>query len=1679
MSPVNSYTMIGCLILVFSSGILNYNVDCKPTDGVGVITTKSFQPSQSIPPHSSDTTGRKVLTSWNEDGSWQASARLPTSSQTGGNDHSRYKIRRDGSLSLALQIPKPQFLFGTNFHQGSLAEPSSTMTSNWARDNRVPSNAQIGQRASSSTTRQFSPAELRSFSVVISDVDVTGNYNNDEESNQDAYSKAGVSSYHLKSNSIHRMNASWKLKAGHPAPTSTDLLEFLSYFANGDRATRSEHLEQQEPHQQEFQKPLRKILGQYEAEGSEKDEEDNGENKQPFLTWSESSRKIPLSSTEVHEKANSSSSLSDISIISTTDAISEDLERESTTVLEPSYNVLSASTSLKENPSSTPIPINVEATTDTQYEESTSTRRNEAKVVLHELISTLEKLNENVDEEENQKTSVDIENSSANQRKNASSIHEDVVDTASQPQLQQQQTELDQTTTESESKQEHEQQVYLEMTESLQKEAEKEVDAFAKDDTAKFANYTNTTHNSTSFASHDDDHQHEYTVEEEGKKNARSAFLDSKTKSTKSTYRNGRNNNNATSTSTTSLESVNSQQRMKITDPQQTASDLKKLMSLILKSDGNRNGGGGGGSVRGDANKSGTQVVNIVITPNQDAFSSSSDSPQLKNNPQKILFLKTPQVKQMLDIALSDPAVSSAAHKIAAALESNPFPNPIPTNIDHTYNSLPSYIINHNENNNEMQHASITNQQSQSDTSNNENDNNVPSTPDGFPLTGTGFLNLHHPNLQFHQALHHLIVNGTAPTSINATTKTNVINIFVINFKENDHETGGYPPGISPINQSPLRINIKPQQAQRPKPPFPIDIKPILIESVSPTPDPSLFFHSKMGLAEAVAAATDNQNYEFDDNIANESPSMIPEKYYAPSRNSAAGTLVPLGRPHSDKINIFDLLPGDIGTATAVQYAPGVEIGDKDQTHNHNQTMPTIHISDSKLSTVKPATVPYTDYFADFLPDRSRDPGNEKPHQPQESENLSEHDILSFLASSRIPVTTPSTAAAVDTFTSLPPSLAHLEWIFKNQPPPKPQIPQSTLLKRKGTTTSGETGSIEEADVGSDSMMEQDETSNAPFHGGTTQELVEYLLKLQNVTKSTDFNLLESNYTIIPNKQPMDIGDAVNLTKIQDNASDSEEHQIIEYTTKPPAFWKFGSKIPLGGFSNANEAINNRLRKVMTAFGYSALPTLAAGAAATWPYWVPLVAAGRRRRRRSPFSQDEKFSEIVLRNSSPLSKLMTAESSNSLGKNGTTTSTNLRSSNRQLLSKSTKNNRREGVGEQKWIKVDVITTSNPFVASSSSPSLISTSSPTLLRSEMNSHPHHHYNQQHPTENGTSFHSLTYNSLRTKNNKNDSNNRFNMQDYNVDNSTQKQRLSQHQLDLPLLKNFLKNVLYNEFSMSTSAPPLLHSPSLSPIPSKNAQKLEHEHHYIHHPATFPLSSAESSSSSTPTGPVALSQYPIFTTNLNQMKNGHPFNGGITTQTQNANNSPVLLNTFSRPSSSSSFPEKQYNNNGGDEQMIAGSDKKVISISAFSTPSPTSVYIHNRGDGTTSTTNTVASSTASPSLVELQRNPWGSSFGRPDKVSSTVTTTFTNTPHGTHSAQTQIFNGANNIDYHVDHYHQLANKGKQKVRLADAIRTAERSYTSAALFPLWFPILFGSQSQVSSKLKEVIKKQHLKGF
>lgn len=1689
--------------------------------------------------------------------------------------------------------------------------------------------------------RQFSPAELRSFSVIISDVDVTGDYNSPSNNlnEQDAYAKAGVSSYHLKSNSIHRMNGSWKMKPGNGTPMSSDLLDFLSYFANGDgRAIRSENA----PVKQK--RPLRKILGQEKEGKMESDqipENQNAtdENQQPFQTWQESSRNIPVSS---------------VSHASTENMNTTTVADSSTLVQKGPQEI-----STTKSPKLAIEVINIDETTKNNTADiengsanvnNSSNPMNETKVVLHELISTLEEFNKNFEKEETENkppSKVDIvEKSRVNQTEEGTemAIHEPGNDDHEMTLHQfKQETESDQTsstTTATTAKSENKQQVQVdvEMSKSLMQDQnngmEKEGDVFVENDAAKISGSSNNSndagiaHNSSSIAEY---HHNEDDGALDGgeemrrkKRTAKSAFFES----TKSTNSND-DNNNATSTSATSLEestdNANSTQRMKITDPQQTASDLKKLMSLILKSDGNRNGGSGVASsiskISGGDGKSGTQVVNIVITPNQDD-ESSSNHPQLKNSPQKILFLKTPQVKQMLDIALTDPALSTAAKKIAAALEANPFPNPIPTRIDHNYNNLPSYIVNPNYDDRDQGDDIMQVIGNKNGMMGQQENNDVPATPDGFPLSGNGFLDLHHPNLHFHQALHQMVVNGSKPSNINATTKTNIINIFVINFKEIKEGATGANQQAAGVNQSPLRINIKPSprpQYHIPKLPFPI--KSGVIESLSqttPNPlaylDPSLIFNKKMGLA---AGGSDEDD-------ENEGAGMSTEKNYEPSKHFDMDRFA-LSNP--DKINIFDLLPGDLGTVTAVQYAPGVDADSTTDTetnknHNNNNKNTTIshlpltdiykHNNSNANAMMMPATMgSYGDYFADFLPDRSREPPGSENIKPFYNENINEHDILSILTSRR-PTPTPSSSSSgtggdhiISSDAKLPPSLAHLEWIFNNQPPPKPQVSEDDIFKRKGETNmDGDIGN------GSDSMMEPDETSNSPvYHGSTTQELIEYLLRLQNVSHlPVDSNGISENTTALIDEQ---LNSTTNPSFMSTNMTNSVDHTghaqhnlgdgkssktngtisssindngpIVEYTTKSPAFWKFGNKLPLGSFSTSNantdEALNNRLRKLLTAFGFSALPTLAAGAAATWPYWVPLVATGRRRRRRrsaiSALSEtegeDSEIPEIIKRRGQQfLSNLMaTAHTTNN--RNGTSNSPPPPvhgPSNRQLLSKSTKNSRGEGVnGEQKWIKVDVITatTAHPQPSLSTLPPL-SSSSPTSLNFEkMNGHSHDDMNE-------TSFHSQSHNNslpLNTKNNSDNNSSSLQKHDHqskttamnyvtrhHEDDQNDYAKLKHHhphekndrislaaqQLDVPLLKNFLKNVLYNELTltnMNLNTPsPLVFSSSSSSsspslLPGNKAQKLRRPPPPTRLPflsASSPLPSFTpspypflSSTSLRPLSePVVLTQYPISTSStLNKLitKNGHhTFKNSQQQQTggnNKNNNGAILLNTpFFRPSSTPSpslllFPEYTNNKEEDDsaeeqQHLIAGSDKKVVSISKFSTPSPTSVYIHNRGDGTTSVMSTQAPSPASLTHSQNNNSLWGSSFGgsgtlsassiahpTPDKISSSsssATTTFgTNTAavgghndddslHHFSLSPGQLYDNANNqhninTDYFLNHFHQ-SNKRLQKIKLADSIKASERSYTSAALLPLWFPIFFGNHTQLSSKFKQAMR-------
>ena len=224
-------------------------------------------------------------------------------------------------------------------------------------------------------------------------------------------------------------------------------------------------------------------------------------------------------------------------------------------------------------------------------------------------------------------------------------------------------------------------------------------------------------------------------------------------------------------------------------DPEQTVNKLKQLMSILIEARNQRN--------QAD---DGTQVVNVVITPNSNSGENSAGA--TRNQDRKVIFLKNPQVKYLLESALAaDPNINSAALKIAAALES----------ATASEKGRRPYISQHNQNHAHGDYWNGNGSRPPTATDSPSGSFSTPlNTPVGFPLHGSEFLNLQHPNLQFHQMLHKLVTNGSIPTSINATTKTNIINIFVLNFGvgltagasrfTNDHRRTSNASGITNFN---------------------------------------------------------------------------------------------------------------------------------------------------------------------------------------------------------------------------------------------------------------------------------------------------------------------------------------------------------------------------------------------------------------------------------------------------------------------------------------------------------------------------------------------------------------------------------------------------------------------------------------------------------------------------------------------------------------------------------------------------------------------------------------------------------------------------------------------------------------------------------------------------------------
>jgi len=442
---------------------------------------------------------------------------------------------------------------------------------------------------------------------------------------------------------------------------------------------------------------------------------------------------------------------------------------------------------------------------------------------------------------------------------------------------------------------------------------------------------------------------------------------------------------------------------------------------------------------------------------------------------------------------------------------------------------------------------------------------NLTSTPEGFPLRTEGYLGLNHPNLQFHQALHHLLSNGTPPPQLNVTSRTNVVNVFVLNVLP----APAYSHGSSP----PLRV--------------PEEIKPIIKLEEDKLHNTNGNNNNKPIAVPFWPVMMSTKGYKSSEVSTSTSPS--------PSSTSPLVPFLGQGGQEGDKVNILELLPGDLNSFTKVQWGLQQE---SENNNNQNNKNP----------------------LQDFLPDRSRDPQGQGEKSKEEEEGSSkipaflllhrggpQGSLLNNNKSSLLPA--PSSSYLKRSTTPLPPELAHLEWIFRNEKPPKPNVPKKDPVKnfngplRPGTLGSvlgGSSSSIEDSSRG-DATMEMEESKNSL--GGVAFEIpqLSFSSKLIESTTSTKSPISSSIFA---------------ASLLQSNLSSStNNNSSTPPPPSPPAFSKFGIKIPPGGFNDTDELPHNRLRRVMTALGYSAIPTLAAGAAATWPYWIPLVVTGRRRRR--------------------------------------------------------------------------------------------------------------------------------------------------------------------------------------------------------------------------------------------------------------------------------------------------------------------------------------------------------------------------------------------------------------------------------------------------------------------------------
>ena len=1148
-----------------------------------------------------------MIASRTDDGFWSANARLPTAFQSGGSDKSRYKIRRDGSLSLALQLPdrgtSPKL--DHNHH-----DPSPWPT-------------------------KKGPTELRSFSVVLSDVDVVGRYDkpvkeegnlrNSSSEEEDAYAKAGVSMYKLHSNSIHRMNASWKLNPTNSSPTSQELLQFLSLFtqqpspSNQEERAYSSHSGLQDnkmANRNNYslqQHSLPSPLNFSSAEGKEEEEQrQSTENK---LT--------------VKQPSQRKETRRDRMMMMMPGKYSKDNNSDAATVVSP--NVL-----MREN----------EAISVGGWNRKED--NGVPGVVLHDLISTLGKLNNN----------------------NASR------------------------------------------------------------------------ENGTAYLEEEDEDQDQQQEE---------------------------------------------QKRMKPMDPQQTAADLKRLMGLLFTSANKTD------LVSNKGNDDNVSLVNVLIAPSNSTEPSNDDrgNSTAKSN-QKIVFLQNSPVNHLLDTALKDPVVSSAANSIAAALVDN----------------------NLTPNDTEFSHL-------------NDLDDGTLSVPNGFPLASASYLNLHHPNLQFHQALHHLLANGTAPMSINTTVKTNIINVFVLNFNGQQEEEGAdiekkrqqeLLTSFHSHSTMPPQKNKEDQQAAHRHPPpeheqeqlhleavttgikeeqlpstttaglMPSNFKPILIEKAQESP---LVFYDKIGVLSAPAPSS--------------------HKYKSPTLSSTTDKPSSSESPNdkiTERVNLLELLPADLNAFKKVSHDDQAEEepdltseahkilttltrepqGNKKDGHLHGIHHHHHHAHESADSSrpvhvyVKtPSAVPHLWLLHQNKNEDKQDetslPDYDDPEFPE--------DIISY-GGTAPPAPDP---AILDMYDDSPLSatMAPLTTDSSSTPSAVKKVPFYALRNNQTVTNP---------------FLQNHPPSTMPHH--STKE------NSSNASNNNDHNKTNgSNY--------------YNHTKNQISPSAASVIYKNATSTDPLA-------VPSTSSDDGSDTnLRNRVRKFITALGYSALPTIAAGAAATWSYWVPLVAtaAGKKRRKRhNTQSNSKRLTTTATVGSQPTAfvppnKLLQqvvnkaiefteseqslpssfhanapAEESTMKKPKSIQTFTNSPSSSSSpttFYDKSKASNlspNLEGTeDEAKWIRVEVITES-----SLSSP--LSSSSPTLPSHHLyltKTH-HHQPHLHHRNPLSTTYNNKPIMSSGTSDN-------VPHVSYSSTYANSQQQTTTKK-DLPLLKNFFKNVISSEWNMTTT-------------------------------------------------------------------------------------------------------------------------------------------------------------------------------------------------------------------------------------------------------------------------------------